>query len=37
MLLNLILSKYLVYFSAGTSWLNFKTVNISIFNETLKT
>ena len=37
MLLNLILSRYLVDFSAGTSWLNFKTVNISIFNETQKT
>ena len=37
MLLNLILSRYLVDFSAGTSWLNFKTVNISILNETQKT
>ena len=33
----LILNKYLVDVSTRTSWLNFKTVNISILNETQKT
>ena len=33
----LILSKYLIDVSTRTSWLNFKTVNISILNETQKT
>lgn len=33
----LILNKYLVDVSTRTSWLNFKTVNILILNETQKT